>query len=297
MTVQELSQRVARHTESGALSILSAEDKLIVLDCINTAVYNWFAAAPEHMRQTTVSHRVRAKETLSPTMTAGATTMTGVTLQDYHLGASIDIGGDAIMNEIVSTDPAAVLNEYRGTTGSKTATAYFDTIMLTDYNVSRIVNDVRILDSGVTLVRDDDGMKFIGAERKGGRRSSRNFGEPFRYTIDNTGVSLKDEARIMLRMDPIPLTEITIVFDAVIDPPSHNLADINGAVQLAVPTAYVIPHVLPLALGELAMSPIWGGGDSSRAIDRALMITGKIQSDLPSNRGRPRNRVRTRRGY
>jgi len=297
MTVQELAQRLARHTPSGALAVLDAEDKLMVLDCINTAVYNWFLAAPEHMRQTTISHRVRAKESLSPTMTAGATTMTGVELQDYHLGASIDIGGDSIMNEIVSTDPVAVLNEYRGTTGAKTATAYFDTVMLTDYHVSRIVSDLRILDSGVILVRDDDGMKFIGAERKGSRRSSPSFGEPTRYTIDNTGVSLKDEARIMLRIDPIPVTELTVVFDAVIDPPSHNLADINGVVPLAVPNQYVTPHVLPLALGELAMSPIWGAGDSGRAIEKSLAIIGKIQSDLPLDRGRPHHRVRTRKGY
>lgn len=296
--------RLARHTTSRSLSNLDAEDRLIVLDCINAAIYNWFAAVPEHMRQTTVSHVVRNSETITPTMTNLGNSLGGVELDEYHLGAAIDIAGDSVMNEIVSTDPAQILNPYRGSTGSASATIYFDTIMLTDYYVSRIVNHPRVLDSGRTLVRDEN-IRFMGAERKGmesplgvyGANIARNFGEPYRYTIDNTGVSLKDEARMMIRLDPIPSGELTIVFDAVIDPVTHGLDAINGTTDIAVPEQYVIPHLVPLALSELALSPIWGIGDSNAALARGEKIIGVIQNDLPLNRARPQNRARTRKGW
>tara|TARA_R110000824_G_scaffold397364_1_gene600201 strand:+ start:24 stop:938 length:915 start_codon:yes stop_codon:yes gene_type:complete len=304
MTVQELGQRLARYTTKGTLSNLATDDRLMLLDCINSAVFNWFIAAPENLRQTTVSHFVRAPETISATATFGSNLLTGVTLQDFHLGASIMLDGDTIMNEIVNTAVPQVLNQFRGTTGAVNGRISHDTIMLTDHHVSRIVSNPRVLDSGQELVRDDEGMMFMGAERKGRERRgvlgasvTRDVGEPTRYCIDNTGVSLKGEARIMMRLDPVPDKDLTITFDAVIDPPSHDLSDFNGATALAVPDQYILPHVLPLALGDLAMSPIWANADASAAMSKSNRVIAAIQTALQPNRGAPRNRVRTRPGY
>ena len=304
MTVQELGQRLARYTTKGTLSNLATDDRLMLLDCINSAVFNWFIAAPENLRQTTVSHFVRAPETISATATFGSNLLTGVTLQDFHLGASIMLDGDTIMNEIVNTTVPQVLNQFRGTTGAVNGRISHDTIMLTDHHVSRIVSNPRVLDSGQELVRDDEGMMFMGAERKGRERRgvlgasvTRDVGEPTRYCIDNTGVSLKGEARIMMRLDPVPDKDLTITFDAVIDPPSHDLSDFNGATALAVPDQYILPHVLPLALGDLAMSPIWANADASAAMSKSNRVIAAIQTALQPNRGAPRNRVRTRPGY
>ena len=311
MTVQELAQRLARWTGSKTLSQMSVEDRLVLLDCINSAVFNWFITAPENMRMTTVSHLIRAKETITFTATNGGNDMTGASLQDYHLGAALEIAGEKNMNEIISvTGTPKMLNQFRGSTGSVSATIHFDTIMLTDQSINRLVNHPRILDTGITLYRDEDGLRFIGAERRmrafsgilGTTVSSssvQKFGDPTRYVIENTGVSQKDEARMMIRLDPIPDKEMTIIFDAVLDAPSHDLSEMDGAVAVAVPDQYVRPHVLPLALSDLSITPIWDGTKEEREISlqRGISAIAAINRTMQPNRGSPANYARTRPGY
>tara|TARA_A100001037_G_scaffold217317_1_gene195189 strand:+ start:4182 stop:5117 length:936 start_codon:yes stop_codon:yes gene_type:complete len=311
MTVQELAQRLARWTASKTLSQMSVEDRLILLDCVNSAVFNWFITAPENLRMTTVSHLIRAKETISFTATNGGNDMTGASLQDYHLGAALEIAGEKNMNEIVSVSGTPkMLNQFRGSTGSVSASVHFDTIMLTDHSVNRLVSHPRVLDTGVTLFRDEDGLRFVGPERRmrafsgilgttAASSSVQTFGDPTRYVLENTGVSQKDEARLMVRLDPIPDKEMTVVFDAVLDPPSHDLTDMDGSVAVAVPDQYVLPHVLPLALSDLVMTPIWEGSKEERdaTIQRGISAIAAINRAMQPNRGSPSNYVRTRPGY
>lgn len=282
------------------------EDRLVLLDCINAAVYNWFAAAPERMRMTTVSHLLRAPEEGSATVTAETNELTGVTLQDYHLGASIEFDNEPHLNEIVSvTGTPKVLNSFRNS-GTKNYTIYFDSIMITDYLINRIVNHPRILDTGQELYRDDEAMRFQGAERRGAIwgpvswwdvANTRDFGTPYRYVFENTGLSLQDEARMMIRVDPIPDSPLTINFDAVVDAPTLEVDSMNGSVDIAVPDQYVLPHLLPLALSDLALTPIWSGSNADSAIAKGQATIAKIQGQITQNQGAPRNRFRTRPGW
>tara|TARA_B000000565_G_scaffold219928_1_gene174271 strand:+ start:71 stop:619 length:549 start_codon:yes stop_codon:yes gene_type:complete len=182
--------------------------------------------------------------------------------------------------------------------------------MLTDHSVNRLVSHPRVLDTGVTLYRDDDALRFVGPERRirafsgvvGTSVTSgsvQKFGDPTRYVLENTGVSQKDEARLMIRLDPIPDKEMTIIFDAVLDPPSHDLTDVDGSVAVAVPDQYVLPHVLPLALSDLVMTPIWGGTKEERdaSLQRGISALAAINRTMQNNRGAPVNYVRTRPGY
>lgn len=306
MTVQELAQRLSRWTSHKTLSQMSSDDRLILLDTINAAIFNWYAAAPESMRTTTVSHTLREPETGTVNITAGEVTLPGLALQDYHLGASIMIEGSINMNEIVSVEGTpTVLHEHR-TTGSAAYTIYFDTIMITDYLVNRIVSDPRILDTGIMLYRDEDGMRFVGAERRGTFRNSRSngfmaglsYGEPYRYIIENTGISTEDEARIMLRVDPIPERVLTLTFDAVMDAVPLKLNDMSGNKKLPIPPQYAVPHILYMALGDLAVSPIWDQAiPATTHIQKAQSIIAMIRSQIQANQGSPRNYVRTTPGF
>ena len=303
MTVAELAQRLARWSSAKSFSQLTVDDRSILLDCVNSAIFKWFAAAPEKMRQTTVSHLIRAAEDVSFDIVEGENELVGLSLNGYHLGCAIDIDGEPVMNEIVSVSGTPqVLNQHRST-GTVTATIYFDTIMLTDHLVSRLVSNPRIQDNGQELFRDDEGLGFLGADRRGSHglggyvATSRNFGRPDRYCFENTGVSLGDEARLMIRMDPIPQESLLVKFDAVIDAPTYDLHHMEGTTELPVPDQYVLPHLLPLALGELADSPIWGSGDSDKASSKASSIAGQMKGVLQPNQGAPRNRVRTRPGW
>lgn len=297
---------MARWSSYKTYSQMPAEDKSILIDCINSAVFNWFAAAPERLRMTTVSHLVNAPESGTVTVTEGSNELTGLFFDQYHLGAAIQLDGDDIMNEIVSVEGTPqVLNQIR-TSGTVGYTIYFDTIMITDFNISRIVSNPRVLDTGQELYRDDEGMKFMGAERKGNlwgpyswwtSATTRSFGRPYRYVFDNTGVSLGDEARMMMRLDPIPKDEMTIVFDAVIDAPTYTLKDLEGTVRLPVPDPYVIPQLLPIALSDLASTPLWGDTDPAAAMAKGQLALSKVSDTVPKNNGAPRNRHRTRRGY
>jgi len=299
----------------GTLSGMDVRDQLTVLDCINSSTYNWFSAVPERYRITTVSHLIRAPYNTTVTMTNGGNVAAGIVAEDYMLGASIIIGSEVNMNEIISvTDGVAtLLNEFRGTTGDHAATIYYDTIMLTNYNVSRITSDPRILDTGVRLMRDDDGLLNVGAERRGagagvsagsgiyyGSSITRQMGTPYRYTMEDTGMSSIDEARIMMRLDPLPTTEVTVQFQAAIDAATLVLSDLDNGTNLSVPTQYIIPHVLPMAKADLAESEIWGN-ESTRQLAIARgdgsVIIPKITSEVFPNTGTPRNRVRTRKGW
>jgi len=315
MTAKQLAERLARFTLTGTLSAMDVRDQITIVDCINSATYNWFAAVPERYRITTVSHLIRAPKDVTVTMTEGGLTVGGLVAEDYMLGASILIGDEVNMNEIISTkdDVATLLNEFRGTAGSHSAKIYFDTIMLTDYNVSRITNDPRILDTGVKLVRDDDGLKGVGAERRGagygigagqgilyGSTVARQTGSPYRYTIENTGASQRDEARIMLRLDPMPTTESTVQFDAAIDASTLGLESLDNGTILPVPDQYIIPHVLPMAKADLAETEIWANERTREiAMDKGsgASIFPKITNEVFPNTGTPSNRVRTRRGW
>lgn len=306
MTVKELCQRLARWSDAKTLSQMSAEDQLILLDCINAAIFNWYAAAPEQLRTTTISHLVRAAETGNADVVEGENALGGVVLQEYHLGASVEIAGEPNMNEVVSVSGTPqVLNQHRQT-GNVGYTIYFDTIMVTDYLVNRIVSHPRIPDTGQTLHRDDHNMRFSGAERRGAifgsvnwwdAGNTRTFGPPYRYVFENTGLSLGDEARIMMRMDPIPIEPVTVQFDAVVDAPTFDMKDIEGTVAIPIPDQYVLPHLLPLALGDLAVSPIWAGSDANTAIEKSTAIISKMSGDLPVQQGTPHNYVRTRPGW
>jgi len=315
MIAKQLAERLARFTVSGTLSAMDVRDQITIVDCINASVYNWFAAVPERYRITTVSHLIRPPLTTTATMTSGGNVVGGLVAEDYMLGASIIVGSEVNMNEIISTTDgvATLLNEFRGDTGTHPATIYFDTIMLTNYNVSRITNHPRILDTGVKLVRDDDGLLGVGAERRGaghgvsagqgifyGASISRELGSPYRYTIENTGMSQLDEARIMLRLDPLPITEATIQFDAAIDAATLGLSDLDNDTILSVPDQYIIPHVLPMAKAELAESEIWANENTRQiALQRGAgaSIIPKITQEVLPNTGTPQNRVRTRKGW
>lgn len=306
MTVKELCQRLARWTSSQTLSQMSVEDQLILLDCINAGIYNWFAAAPEQFRMTTASHLLRAPEHGTVDVVEGDNDLVGLVLQEYHLGATIEISGERNMNEIVSVSGTPqVLNQHTQT-GTVGYSIYFDTIMLTDHNVSRITGHPRILDKGQQLYHDEDGMKHVGAERRGAIWGSvnwwdvgnvRTFGIPYRYVYENTGLSLGDEARIMIRVDPIPSEAMTVQFDAAFDAPTYDLSDIDGTTTIPVPDQYVLPHLLPLALGDLAVSPIWGGSDADTAIRKSTAIIQKMGTDISPRQGTPHNYVRTRPGW
>lgn len=260
---------------------------------------------------TTISHRIREPESGTVAVTEGTNDLP-LSLSDYHLGASIELDGEDVMNEIVSIEGTPkVLNEIRNT-GTVGYTIYFDTIMFTDYLVNRIVNDPRIADTGQRLIRDDEAMMFVGAERRGiglwGPASwwsvtkTRRFGPPMRYVIENTGVSLSDEARLMIRLDPIPTAEATVIMDAVIDAPNFDLTDLNGQdnVRIPVPEQNILSELLPIANAELAMTPIWGMNERARTkdvIERKDFAMASIRRSIQPNRGAPKNRVRTRRGH
>ena len=108
MTVQALAQRLARWTSSKSLSQMSVEDRLILIDCINSGIYNWYAYAPERLRMTTVSHMIRPPETGTVDLVVeGANELIGLSLQDYHLGASIDFGGKNTATIIIPVAPPA----------------------------------------------------------------------------------------------------------------------------------------------------------------------------------------------
>jgi len=311
MTVNEIAQRLARWTTFRSLSQMAAEDQLILLDCINSAMHQWFSQAPENMRMTTISHRVREPESGTVSITEGSNDL-DLVLSDYHLGASIEITGEDVMNEIVSVEGTPkVLNEFRSS-GTVGYTIYFDTIMFTDYLVNRIVNDPRVADTGQRLIRDDEAMRFVGAERRGiglwGPASwwsvtkTRRFGPPMRYVIENTGVSLGDEARLMIRLDPVPTAEATIVMDAVIDAANFELTDLHGTsnVRIPIPEQNILSALLPIANAELAMTPIWGINERSRTedvLERKAQALMHIRKSVQPNRGAPKNRVRTRPGY
>ena len=304
MTLQELTQRLARWTTAKSIAKMSADDKLILLDCINASIYKWYASAPENMRMTTVSHQLRGSESGTVAIVDGENTLNGLALQDYHLGASIKIGNSVNMNEIIKVSGTPMVLNSHTETGTVAYTIYFDTIMFTDALVSRMVNHPRILETGTELFRDDDGMRFVGAERRGSSFSRTNsfitgldVGSPYRYVIENTGISSSDEARFMVRVDPIPDRVLTVVFDVVIDAPILKIHQLADRTKIPIPEQYILPHLLPLAMGELASTPIWEGSNAQAIIQKADSVPTAMRSHIQQNRGAPRNFIRTRRGF
>lgn len=313
MTVRQFIARLAGWTQHGAIDQCPPDVVICLIDCLNSAIQDFFANAPERFKRTTVTHVISPPEQMTLSLSNESTEIGAGPIESRHIGCSLLIDGDNNMAEVASANPPLLASKYAGATGNHEAICYFDTIAITDFDVSRIVTDPRIIDNGVTLLRDDQSLGSIGAERRGTGYSSsgplqgvqftsllsgRRFGDPMRYTIQSTGVSSGDEAVMMIRLDSFPTRRLVVQFDVSIDAFSYKLDAMSDNRNIVVPDQYCRPLLLNLAVGRLAESPFWNEG-----LDRKLFIgigesSGqKVKDRVPSNPGRPNNKIRTRRGY
>lgn len=304
MTTAELAQQISRHTSVKDLSSETPAVAQEFIRAINAAVQKFYRIAPAKWMRTEVSHLVPTPSTVSAQVTADSVSLSNAPFTAAMRGCSVLIDGDPSYNEVVSTDQ--LLNPFLGTTGTKVATVYYDSVTITDFKVQKIVTDPEIRETGVRLTRVEqfDSASFrrqyhavyAGA---GGLRSVGSYPEYYRVQyVGMSNAAAANDAVVQLRLAPMPTTKHVLNFQADIRPGSFALSTLEIPATIPVDDSLAFSTIVPLAEAEMTKSSVWTGdpGMTTRIENAGARAEADIRN-LDSEFARPRRRVVTRRGW
>lgn len=298
MTTVQFAYRLLRNLTIKDLSLLPAGGVLGVLDAINAAVQKFYLHAPDIYKQTTASGFLRAGKQVEMGVVHGSAEFSGYTAMDQERGCTVRIGDDARDNEIVATN--GLLDDYRGTTGTRPATIWGDCLQIHAV-IDQVISDPK-LETGDVLFQDDaykqwggfaypgDGWRRIGLRR-------RQVGVPRRYWLESVGLSQGGAPAFLLRVDTLPDRDYRVRVDVQLDPKKVRFTDLSTPAKLPVKDTIVEAILLPLATAELTDNPLWEPGKSKdRALKRGELAISDIRL-LSASAVLGWNRVGTPKGY
>lgn len=206
-----------------------------VLAAINGALQEIHAKAPRHVTHRRFGLVTAAPATVTLTAAAGSRTISAASPSGSFVpGATIAIAGDQIENELVSA--TELVNPFRGSTGSVSATIYTDCLAL-DARVQTVLPPVWMGNTRQLipapnydeLIKFDYQFAIIGNYGLGAYPITyrpRTIQQPIAYMVETfySGTALTNRLRLM----PLPDAAYTISFEAKLAPTVITLADITG---------------------------------------------------------------------
>lgn len=292
----QLAQRLGRHLDVPDASNLDGDAALDVLSAINAGIQAYYREAPAMYRRTTVSHTLRAPETVSLDLTQYSNAVEDGSFTDAMRGCSVRIPGVAADNEV--TSGSTLLDDWLGATGTVTATVWFDAVPIEDV-IERVCGDVRLLSPTgqyACCLRRNPALLLFGGS--GERTWCRESGQPTDYALDPVGGSQGGEPATLLRVHPMPAAACTVRFEAQLGPKLVTFGQLQSPAKIPVPEERVDDILLPLCEAELTVSPLWRDASKARLfLDRRDEVLGRRLPMMPSDYGTPHNRVGTPCGF
>lgn len=249
MTTFQLANALAKHTRYPDIMTMPASAMVEVLLAINGALQIVYSRMPAAHKMTTVSHTLRAPETVAVAFAARYTnTATTEAFTAAQVGCTALVGDDPDYNEITATD--TILDEYLGATLDTTAIVYGDVIPIYDV-IERIT-------SPVLLFRD--GRKVCELERwqQHFDRLTSGPGHPERYTMIPLGSSQGANPEFYVRVWPLPDVDYKVRFEAELATVRVTFPQVSQTpVNLPLNDRLCESVLLPIARGELTDSVVW----------------------------------------
>lgn len=296
MTTVELAQRLIGKSKISSLDKADSNELLVLADCINQAIQEYFAIVPEAYRITTLSSTHDAPATITANFTNGSNVVSGDPFLDAQRGDTVAIAGDELKyNEI--TDNGLLLNDFRGATGSHVATVYDDAIALTDFSIERMVSHPRIIDNNTQLTNGKQYRSTSGSGSSSlGNRSIGNY--PNTYHVDYVGASRVTDALVIIRFNPLPTRAFTVNLEVSVRPIAYDWTNIlNSPRNLPVDDSVIHRTLRPMALARLAETDLWKASESKAAAITAGQRAERHAASLSDSIDKPDRKVRTRKNF
>ena len=271
-----------------------------LIDAINAGLYEYFQEADDQYRRTTATELILAPESKTITVTKHSEVTTGAPFLESERGKSVLIDGDPHLNEIVATNQ--LLRPYRGDSGTKPGTVYSDAVNIRNFQVERIVTDPFIADTGEPIKNAHSDLVYNKRLNQVFHSlSSLPTGDPCRYSNFHVGGSIAtggDDSVMILKLDPIPVRELTIQFDILIRAVSLGIETLRDPVLLPIDSTVFAKQFLPLIEEHLTSSSMWIADErmTARIIEKAEQAKESIRN-LTHVLSRPKRRVGTKRGF
>lgn len=285
MTTIEAAGRLARHLKGGDFTKLTVSELADVLGALNYGSQRLYTLLPERFRATPVSVAIAAPETVSAVVTEGSPDLGNSPFSVDDVGKSVVVDGDANWNEVTGLN--ALMDAYLGSTGTKNAIVYSDSLLDASYAFERLT-------APPVLADQRRGLTLFNARANGWTPA---IGEPRHYWLENLSAALGGAPRFVMRLYPAPDRAYNLRLSLSFWAQRLALTDLMTPTALRVPDEFYESAYLPLCLGCLTSSPAWTDASKKREI-LALAETARLHLlGQPGQAGVPRNRVLTPAGY
>lgn len=240
-----------------------------VAKALNGALQKLFGKGGKWVRSDDRGAVVNPPATIAIEVTAGSksATIANDVWQSWFSGCSIIIDGAAVDNQIRNNSASVVLKyPYSGTTGTKTATVYHDSIDL-DADVLEVSDEIKVdrtplgkisMPTGPSLAhRTNEDFGFQTRSYVKQADSVSNTGRASGFMVETWSPDATTEPRIRIRLSPAPSKACFLDYSVMLRPP--RVTDIASTSDLPIPHDFMESIFLPIALKEFRGCPFWRG--------------------------------------
>ena len=260
-----------------------------MLQACNAALQQCYNALPVYFKDITVGMTLPAPLAVTLNVTAGSSTLNATAFTSDQVGRSVVIQGDPNWNQILG--PTSLLNPYMGQTGLQPATVYGDAVYSTRYPFDRIIGNPRFPTPNLyPMLRTE---MYYGS-----------LVTPFVYTVgmpqswwvQTFGNSQGINPMLALRFAPAPDQAYVIDVRMAFWPLRLLESDFEAATVIPVPDQFIDTALIPLALRNLMLTPIFDKQDPQTIIAAATAAEEYLRLQ-PTHVGATSNRVFTPIGF
>ncbi len=299
ITVPQLFHRIARRSRTADFTKLSMSELTDVLEAANIALQKVFSSLPVRFKEQTQGFALPGPLALTAVgVTQFSKTVTAATFTAAQLGATVRLDGDPQWNQVLGTD--TLLNPYMGATGAVSGTVYGDACFSEDYPFDRILGNPRFPNQGTwpwTInPLNSPGWMGMGAAY-GWWLLPQSTGVPITWWTQEMGISQGRGPAVILKFAPLPNIAYPVSVRFTFWPRRLTLTDYLSGSTVVVPSQFVEPGLIPLALEAFMSSPAWKvRGDEDRVWQNARDAE-KYLTSQPAQIGPPNNRIYTPLGF
>lgn len=299
MTTLELAQRVCDDLPCETILELSASDTARVTGAFNTAMANFHADLPRHLKRKQDSRTLPAPQVIvGVTLAANATALSfNQTLRLNMEGNSVALPNDVQVNRMASATSLLIPS----TAAQTTLTVYGDSAWL-DARYPRMVGSPLLLGQNTVLTPFPEDLNPL--------TRALETGIPRYFQVENNDAQVYTQSRIdastylypaskathFLRVWPLPNAAFRILFEVESIAERLTMLDLSVSRVLNIADELIDGTLVAMVRGELARLNLFTG-DRQMAIDAGNAARANIRLNLPDAPANFSHRVGTPRGY
>lgn len=268
-----------------------------VLSAINSAMQELFGEGSPWLRYDEKGVVVKPATVVTIAVTNGSDAATITGWESWMAGCTLQIVGSSVDNQIRNAaNPVALKFPYDGTTGTKSATVYHNSITVPD-TVLHVLDPVRFnsrkLTASVTSelplgIRRDDDFGFDGRFQSipDPQRIDATLGTPVAYCVETWSPSDSSAPSARMRLLPATGEGGFLDYRVMLAPPT--ITDITSQDTLPVPQQFTQSILYPIARKHLSGCPFFRSSSAADEINRSYQEARRMLDKLSPARNQGR---------